>query len=521
MIVVLLCLSMFSILAPKVATSTEPFSLLWSRNVSPHVQGMAVDDINQDSKNEIVYADWSGWVYAVDSANNNLWTFKTGWYSILRTGDLNHDGINEVVVASADHNVYCINGITGGQIWKFPTAKLAAHGNLTLVDVYGDGDLEVVGGEWDSSVYSESPANVYVIDSAGNKVWDYSFPDDTITFAEDLDDNGKAEVVVYWGRPQLRSEGYVTMLNSDGSLRWSTSVSGCAWGGILFVDVNDDGVKETIATRTSDNAILIFNSNTGTMEVLPNNYGGVMGILGNRLLTYRTNMLYALDFSGNKIWEAPIGGNPPPGFPYLPTADLNGDDEDEILAGSDSAVHVVGSDGSVIWNTPSSRVWDARIGDIDGDGHPDIVIGSETALTVFRNQMTIPALAATVDIDPNSLNLRSEGQWITCYIELPESYNVQDIDVSSIQLNTTVSAEVKPTAIGDYDNDSIPDLMVKFDRAEVISYILANVNMNGRFKTIALTVTGKLYDDTQFQGSDTIKIIACNDSMPHGRAFPK
>ena len=118
---------------------------------------------------------------------------------------------------------------------------------------------------------------------------------------------------------------------------------------------------------------------------------------------------------------------------------------------------------------------------------------------------------ATIDIHPQSLNLRSKGRWITAYIELPKGYNVDDINVSSIMLNETIPAELRPTAIGDYDNDTIPDLMVKFDRAEVISYILANANMTEliekRFITVTLTITGKLYDGTPFQGSDTIRII--------------
>ena len=78
-------------------------------------------------------------------------------------------------------------------------------------------------------------------------------------------------------------------------------------------------------------------------------------------------------------------------------------------------------------------------------------------------------------------------------------------------LNDTISAEVHPTGIGDYDDDGIPDLMVKFDRADVISYIVTNVNMTKlfeeRFMTVTLTITGYLNDDTPFQGSDTIKIL--------------
>jgi hypothetical protein len=117
-------------------------------------------------------------------------------------------------------------------------------------------------------------------------------------------------------------------------------------------------------------------------------------------------------------------------------------------------------------------------------------------------------LDANINIDPDTLNLGSKGRWITAYIELPKGYDVADIDVSSIFLNETILVDPSaPTAVGDYDHDTIPDLMVKFNRAEVRSLILANVNIEERFATITLTITGKLYDETQFQGNDTIKII--------------
>jgi hypothetical protein len=130
-----------------------------------------------------------------------------------------------------------------------------------------------------------------------------------------------------------------------------------------------------------------------------------------------------------------------------------------------------------------------------------------------------PKISVTTDIDPDTLNLRSRGQWITAYIELPEGYDVADINVSTLVLNDTIPAELRPIAVGDYDNDAIPDLMVKFDRQAVINLILQNYQFMDRFGTVALTITGKLYDGTPFQGTDTIRIIM---PMPRGpfRIFP-
>lgn len=117
-------------------------------------------------------------------------------------------------------------------------------------------------------------------------------------------------------------------------------------------------------------------------------------------------------------------------------------------------------------------------------------------------------LDANINIDPDTLNLRSNGRWITGYIELPEGYDVADINVSSIFLNETIPVDPSaPVAVGDYDHDTIPDLMVKFDRAKVISYILGNIDIEERFTTVTLTITGTLNDGTPFEGSNTIKIV--------------
>ena len=153
--------------------------------------------------------------------------------------------------------------------------------------------------------------------------------------------------------------------------------------------------------------------------------------------------------------------------------------------------------------TGSDGIWD----------HPYIIDRNNQDNYPFKERWSpVKTISATVDINPDTLNLKSRGRWITCYVELPDGYNVSDIDVTSVMLNDTVPVYPKTHAIGDYDEDGVPDLMVKFGRAEVIDYIMANVNMTKlleqKFMTVALTITGKLHDGTQFQGNTTIRIIA-------------
>ncbi len=133
--------------------------------------------------------------------------------------------------------------------------------------------------------------------------------------------------------------------------------------------------------------------------------------------------------------------------------------------------------------------------------------------TVIFENITVtgvPLLLATVDVNPDTLNLKSKGRWITVYIELPEGYDVNDIDVSTILLNDTVKAESHPICVADHDGDGIPDLMVKFNRQEVIDLIKPTGNENSKFGTVTLTITGKLYNEIPFEGSDVIKVLYKN-----------
>jgi len=134
-------------------------------------------------------------------------------------------------------------------------------------------------------------------------------------------------------------------------------------------------------------------------------------------------------------------------------------------------------------------------------GPPD-----EDHIPVLRieGEFTIPA---TIDVDPNTLNLKSRGKWITTYIELPKGGDVNDIDVSTVkisridgvQLATPIYAEAHPTSVGDEDSDGIPDRMVKFSRPAVQEVVEGG--------DTEITVTGKLTTGQAFEGSDTILVI--------------
>jgi hypothetical protein len=116
---------------------------------------------------------------------------------------------------------------------------------------------------------------------------------------------------------------------------------------------------------------------------------------------------------------------------------------------------------------------------------------------------------ADIDIDPDVLNKRSQGRWITCYIELPDPYHPGDIDVSTVVLCGVIAAEAHPTDVGDHDADGIPDRMVKFARAEVIDALSCG-------DEVEVQVNG-MVAGSAFSGADTIRVKCTEPADPGAR----
>jgi hypothetical protein len=126
-------------------------------------------------------------------------------------------------------------------------------------------------------------------------------------------------------------------------------------------------------------------------------------------------------------------------------------------------------------------------------------------------------LLADVEFDPATLNLRSSARFLTCFVELPVGHDPWEIDVSTVLLNHALPAELSPTGVSDFDNDSVSDRMIKFDRDEVIVITGAssgsNTSESGGLsfslptsgdEEVELDVTGALHDGTEFSGTGGI-----------------
>jgi hypothetical protein len=132
-------------------------------------------------------------------------------------------------------------------------------------------------------------------------------------------------------------------------------------------------------------------------------------------------------------------------------------------------------------------------------------------------------VTAIIDIDPDTLNLISQGQWITAYIQLSEGHDAEDINATTISFNGTISPVLDPKYdfvtnsseyIVDHDGDEVLERMVKFNRTEIASWIHDDLGIE--YGDVILKISGKLYGGTPFEGTDIIRVLFPGDADDDG-----
>jgi YVTN family beta-propeller protein len=120
---------------------------------------------------------------------------------------------------------------------------------------------------------------------------------------------------------------------------------------------------------------------------------------------------------------------------------------------------------------------------------------------------SLPPVALDFDLSPNTLNLKSMGNWVTGHLEPRPPRTAAEIVLGSILLNGIVPADTSgPHAIGDEDGDGVPDLMVKFSR-RAVSLTVPDGDR------VPVTVTGTV-GPRLFTGTDTIRVKRARITAP-------
>ena len=130
---------------------------------------------------------------------------------------------------------------------------------------------------------------------------------------------------------------------------------------------------------------------------------------------------------------------------------------------------------------------------------------AETAgITVTVTLVQLEMIEATVDFRPEII--RPRQRFLRCYIELPEQFKVEDIDINTVALTEVNGSAIEPplatagpSKIGDYDRDGVADLRVRFNIRSLIPILETGQN--------SLTASGNMVDGRKFKGTGTVSVI--------------
>jgi gliding motility-associated-like protein len=301
----------------------------------------------------------------------------------IEVGDLDLDGKPDVIAEGTGPDTYLFhNTHTSGSI---SASSLTAAGvtsnsaaNPKLIDMDGDGRLDIVGINGRAFPNLSSPgtitlgAEINTASSANVEVADFNL-DGKYDLAHA--NGASAQLILQENRSRTGTFANSGTFGTFGSN--TTLVKPSTGGGLVSVDLDNDGLPDVAVTNPGSDNISIFH-NAGR---------------------FRVNTA-----SFNPRIDIAVGDNPA----RIYTGDFDLDGRNDLLlyhnAGTNPALLIIlhnqSTPGNLSFNrvdlTNPSATTVAHIADLDGDGKPEIITTSEAGdrLSIFKNIHTTGALTA-------------------------------------------------------------------------------------------------------------------------------
>lgn len=383
--------------------------------ISGYGGDLAVGNVDNQYGNEVITS--SG--YVLDGTTLNVkWSFpgSTGYNARVAVGDLDGNGILEIVAATGSKKISVFDAVLQTTAWEISVNNVVDA--LTLSDINGDGFVDIVYGD-------DQWGSVRGVDGLTHQqIWSIRNPDHGVTEIAigDTDEDGRAET--FWGAgysstgaDHLYAVGVLSSL-----IEWkSIDMDGPLYA-VDTGDVDDDGQTEILMFSGSSNSgynaglFNIFDAQTHHLEYQTGNLPGIIDTTGYEILRVAdveqdgmTEFVIATSYASEGIIhiyngttralerQSPNMGNAV--ALAMEIGDVDGDLKNEIVvlhAGNGSVsgnfISVFnGTTATLEWQSPSldntstwPRVYDIHLADVDQDSHVEIIAAlNSTVVYVF------------------------------------------------------------------------------------------------------------------------------------------
>ncbi|MCD4653938.1 VCBS repeat-containing protein, partial [bacterium] len=421
--------------------------------------------------------------YVIDLATDAIqWVYYPDFGINLKAGDLDQDGIDELVTMSNWYHVKAFDIDEETIKWELETFD---NGKIEIVDLEDDGHLEILlsEGQW-GMIHCYNGAT-------GDELWTmskYGHGSGDLT-AADVDNDGKKEIIWNTGSADMDGKQFYVGNYETNELEWRNLDPKTPWNGIDVADIDLDGTKEIVIgshesnDRYDSGMVFVFDAVTHRLERVHENdeWDGLRYLcLENVVETSPlpemitiTDVLRVKDpITNTEIWStaADIG--------CVVCTDIDDDGSIELVTAGGQSYnnhHIIvytGQNGNIEWESSALNGYSRHIevADIDNDNIKEIGVLSSGKIQVLNG------MSYTFDWESSSNNC-SAFTFADVYGEIPGTELVYGSDDDTIVILNSI----------DYTEINTFDLT----NGEILALQVADVDKNGTLE-LCISIEGYL-----------------------------